>query len=73
MSFEKSEDCFVWSCNACHQEVAFPLHKFSAAEAELKNRGWSFLRLNEGDWLHHCPRCHMTKAQVLEIMKRSVH
>ena len=70
MSFEEYEDCFVWKCNTCHKEVLFPPNDFFDCVAELKARGWTFSRDNEGVWNHTCAYCNY-KSRQIPIMERT--
>jgi hypothetical protein len=72
MSFFEYSDCFIWRCdgNSCPKEVIFKPHDFMGCVAELKSRGWSFYRDDDGDWSHYCQRCQH-KHQQTNIMDRT--
>ena len=66
MSFLEHEDCFVWRCDRCRLEAAFPPSNFWSALSELKARGWQITRLD--DWVHHCAKCKkIVEAEILNM------
>jgi hypothetical protein len=68
MSFEEYNDCFIWACDekGCDRLVAFKPHDFFACVDELKARGWGFIRQDDGDWSHRCPKHRKRLADVLK-------
>ena len=67
MSFFEFEDAFVWQCDKCPHEAVFPPGNFWGCVAELKSRGWSFWRNDEGEWSHSCSSCRKTAAEILNM------
>ena len=69
--FLEYEDEFVWRCDGkdCGKQAIFPPTDFMDCVAELKSRGWSFYRDDDG-WTHHCQRCNHKHRQT-DIMQRT--
>jgi hypothetical protein len=66
MSFEESEEGFVWRCNTCGVLAEFPPFDFWRALSELKMRGWRIERDDReqwGDWSHYCAKCRKGAAE----------
>jgi hypothetical protein len=74
MSFEEHPDCFIWRCNGkdCGKEIFFKPHDFFGCVAELKARGWTFHRYEDGDWSHTCAYCNHKHRQT-DLMDRKFH
>ena len=72
MSFEEYNDAFIWTCDekGCDRFASFKPHDFYDCVDELKARGWSFMRDDEGGWSHACPK-HRRKLGELLKMKFS--
>jgi hypothetical protein len=64
MSFEETDDAFIWQCNGCGHVAEFPPHDFWRALSELKAWGWKIERDREegGSWLHYCRKCRRKSA-----------
>jgi hypothetical protein len=45
----------------------FKPHDFYGCVAELKSRGWGFMRQDDGSWTHSCPRHRKSLAEVLKM------
>jgi hypothetical protein len=70
MSFEETDDAFIWQCDNCQLQVEFPSLDFYRSVAELKNRNWQFTREREGGWTHLCSRCRPKRTNVAEFLAR---
>jgi hypothetical protein len=67
MSFYEYDDCFVWRCDHCSRSAEFPPGNFWSCVAELKSRGWTFSRDDEGSWSHRCRNCQKSAAEILDM------
>lgn len=63
---EEREDGFQWTCDGCGAVAEFASADFWSAWGELKARGWSATRIDDG-WTHDCPRCSRPKGSVLDL------
>jgi hypothetical protein len=70
MSFFEEQGLFVWSCDTCSHEAVFRADDFYSCVRELRDRGWQFMRDDEGGWSHSCGRCVYKRRQV-PIMERT--
>ena len=71
MTFREYDDAFIWQCDKCRIEAVFPPNDFYARVAELKARGWSFVRDDESRvWSHRCWKCRETEAA--EILNMTI-
>jgi hypothetical protein len=72
MSFYEYDDCFVWQCDNCQRQVQFPPEHFWQCIAELKSRGWTFSRNDDGGWMHYCSSRDCQKIAVEILRKKAV-
>jgi hypothetical protein len=63
--FIEYSDCFLWECETCRYQVTFKPHHFYDCVDELKQRGWSFWREEDG-WHHSCPRHRRTMKEWMD-------
>jgi hypothetical protein len=56
----------TWRCDGCNAVAEFEGLDFHSAWTELKAKGWSATRMDDG-WLHECPRCCRPKGSVLNL------
>ena len=54
---DESAEGYTWKCDSCGLVAEFPPFDFWRAVNELKARGWSFWRTDEGGWQHSCGKC----------------
>jgi hypothetical protein len=66
MSLDDSDNALTWSCDTCSATVKFPGADFWSAWTELKRRGWSATRVDDG-WMHECGRCCQPRGSVLAM------
>jgi hypothetical protein len=60
------DDRLTWTCDECGAVVEFAGADFWSAWTDLKAKGWSATRVDDG-WAHDCPRCRRGKGSVLAM------